>query len=177
MNSALAVDISGSMGGAKMKAAKIGLTMLCEALQNIARVKIVLFTGKYNAFNILVKDFDDPINVKNMDKIGRHYKYNLTPDGVAIKHEASKLKEDTAIIVLSDGQPYADGDYGLYNSAPDIKDVRKIYKVYCFSIDAQGQYLKVLYGDNYVLAKSKNTTDLGEKMVKLCQHIARAFYR
>ncbi|MFW9940268.1 MAG: hypothetical protein ACFFFT_04455, partial [Candidatus Thorarchaeota archaeon] len=55
----LLVDISGSMSGIKLEAAKIAMIMLCEAIYEIAQLRIVLFTGDYDALNILLKDFNE----------------------------------------------------------------------------------------------------------------------
>ncbi|MHA1702852.1 MAG: hypothetical protein ACTSWK_11335, partial [Promethearchaeota archaeon] len=57
----LIVDISGSMKGVKIQAAKIAMVMLYEALEDLAKIRIVLFTGGYDALNILVKDFNEPL--------------------------------------------------------------------------------------------------------------------
>ncbi len=170
------VDISGSMKGVKMKAAKIALVLLCEALEYLANTRIVLFTGKHDALNILVKNFDEPLNPKKMDKFGSHANDCQNLDGISIKHEANKLQKDDFIIVISDGQPAGDGNYGLNEAMNDIHDVRKRFKVYAFSIDAKGEYLDKLYQKDWILTNSQDEQDLGQKMVKLCQLIVKEFF-
>jgi len=171
------VDISGSMRGIKVKAAKIALVILCEALEGLANIRIVLFTGTYNALNILVKNFNEPLNPHKINKFGCHSKEGENIDGVSIRHEANKLEKDDIIIVISDGQPMAQGGYGLYDAIPDIHHVRKKFKTFAFSIDSQGDYLNKMYGKDWILTNSRNQIELGNKMVKFCQVIAREFFR
>ena len=82
--------------------------------------------------------------------VGRHSHIGSNLDGVSIKYEAMKLKKDDIIIVISDGQPAGSG-YGLRDAIPDIHYVSKRYKIFAFSIDAQGEYLTELYGKNWIL--------------------------
>ncbi|MFX0105559.1 MAG: hypothetical protein ACFE75_08715 [Candidatus Hodarchaeota archaeon] len=171
------VDISGSMRGIKIQVAKIALVILSEALEGLAKIKIVLFTGIFHALNILVKDFDEILKPNKIDKFGCHSREGENIDGVSIKHEASKLEKDDIIIVISDGQPAAQGGYNLEDAIPDIHQVRKKFKVFAFSIDSQGDYLNKMYGNDWVLTSSSNQIELGQKMIKFCQIIAREFFR
>ena len=173
----LMVDISGSMRGKKLESAKIAMIMLCEALYDIAQLRIVLFTGDYDAINILLKDFNDKPDPKKFDKFGCHDKVCSNLDGISIKHEAAKLDKDVLIIVISDGQPAGSGNYGLYDAIKEIHDVKKIFNVFAFSIDAQGDYLDKLYDKNWVLTKSADKTDLGEKLIKFCRLVVKEFFR
>jgi len=173
----LIVDISGSMRGIKIRAAKIAMIMLYEALEDIANIKIVLFTGGFHALNILVKDFNEKLYPRKFDKFGCHSHWCQNIDGVSIKHEADKLEKNDIIIVISDGQPSADGGYSLYDAIPDIHDVRKRFRVFAFSIDSQGEYLNKLYGKDWILTSSRNELELGQKMVKFCQIVVKEFYR
>lgn len=171
------VDISGSMRGIRIQAAKIALVILCEALQGLANIRIVLFTGTYDALNILVNDFDELVKPRIIDKFGCHSKESENIDGLSIRHEAKKLDKGEFIIVISDGQPAAQGGYSLNDAIPDIRFVRKRFKVFAFSIDSQGDYLNKMYGNDWVLTNSKNQTELGKKMIKFCQIITREFFR
>jgi len=171
------VDISGSMRGIRIKAAKIALVILCEALQGLANIRIVLFTGTYDALNILVNDFNESVEPRVIDKFGCHSKESENIDGLSIRHEANKLEKGEFIIVISDGQPAAQGGYNLNDAIPDIHFVRKKFKVFAFSIDSQGDYLNKMYGNDWVLTNSKNQTELGKKMIKFCQIITREFFR
>jgi hypothetical protein len=171
------VDISGSMKGIKIKAAKIATVMLYEALEDIADIRIVLFTGAFHALNILVKDFNEKIDAKKFDKFGCHSYFGQNVDGVSIKHEANKLKKNDIIIVISDGQPAADEGYSLYDAIPDIHEVRKKFRVFAFSIDSQGEYLNKLYGKDWILTSSRNELELGQKMVRFSQILVKEFYR
>jgi len=173
----LIVDISGSMRGIKIRAAKIAMIMLYEALEDIANIRIVLFTGAFHALNILVKDFNEKLDIRKLDKFGCHSRCCQNIDGVSIKYEAEKLEKNDIIIVISDGQPSADGGYSLYDAIPDIHDVRKIFRVFAFSIDSQGEYLNKLYGKDWILTSSRNELELGQKMVKFCQIVVKEFYR
>lgn len=173
----LLVDISGSMKGIKLESAKIAMIMLCEALHEIAQLRIVLFTGDYDALDILLKDFNDKPEPRKFDKFGCHANICSNLDGISMKHEASKLEKETLIIIISDGQPAGSGNYGLYDAIKEIHDIKKIFKVFAFSIDAKGDYLDKLYDKNWVLAKSSDKTDLGEKLIKFCKLVVKEFFR
>lgn len=172
----LMVDISGSMAGIKLEAAKVAMVMLCESLYEIAQLRIVLFTGEYDALNIHLKDFEEKPSIKKFNKFGRHNRIGSNLDGVSLKHEAAKLEKNVLIIVISDGQP-AGTQYGLRDAIKEIQDVRKRFKVYAFSIDANGDYLNKLYGNNWVLTKSSDRTDLAEKLTQFCKLVVKEFYR
>ena len=172
----LMVDISGSMAGIKLEAAKVAMVMLCESLYEIAQLRIVLFTGEYDALNIQLKDFEERPDIKKFDKFGRHHRIGSNLDGVSLKHEAAKLEKNVLIIVISDGQP-AGTQYGLNDAIKEIQDVKKAFKVYAFSIDANGDYLNKLYGNNWVLTKSSDRTDLAEKLTQFCKLVVKEFFR
>jgi len=65
----------------------------------------------------------------------------------------------------------------LFDAIPDIHHVRKKFKTFAFSIDSQGDYLNKMYGKDWILTNSRNQIELGNKMVKFCQVIAREFFR
>jgi len=173
----LLVDISGSMKGIKLEAAKIAMIMLCEAIYEIAQLRIVLFTGDYDAINILLKDFNDKPDPKKFDKFGCHANICSNLDGVSMKHEAEKLEKDVLIIIISDGQPAGSRNYGLFDAIKEIHDVKKIFNVFAFSIDAKGEYLDQLYDKNWILTTSTDKTDLGNKLIKFCTLIVKEFFR
>ncbi|MFX1448057.1 MAG: hypothetical protein ACFFCG_07955 [Promethearchaeota archaeon] len=172
----LMVDISGSMAGIKLEAAKVAMVMLCESLYEIAQLRIVLFTGEYDALNIQLKDFKECPDTKKFDKFGRHHRIGSNLDGISLKYEAAKLERNALILVISDGQP-AGTQYGLNDAIKEIQDVRKKFKVYAFSIDANGDYLNKLYGNNWVLTKSSDRTDLAEKLTQFCKLVIKEFFR
>jgi len=172
----LMVDISGSMAGIKLEAAKVAMVMLCESLYEIAQLRIVLFTGEFDALNIHLKDFEEFPDIKKFDKFGRHHRIGSNLDGVSLKHEAAKLEKNVLILVISDGQP-AGTQYGLNDAIKEIQDVKKRFKVYAFSIDANGDYLNKLYGNNWVLTKSSDRTDLAEKLTQFCKLVVKEFFR
>ncbi len=170
------VDISGSMAGIKLEAAKVAMVMLCESLYEIAQLRIVLFTGEYDALNIQLKDFEEYPDVKKFDKFGRHQRIGSNLDGVSLKHEAAKLEKNVLILMISDGQP-AGTQYGLNDAIKEIQDVKKKFKVYAFSIDAKGDYLNKLYGNNWILTKSSDRNDLAEKLTQFCKLVVKEFFR
>ncbi len=172
----LMVDISGSMAGIKLEAAKVAMVMLCESLYEIAQLRIVLFTGEYDALNIQLKDFEEYPDIKRFDKFGRHHRIGSNLDGVSLKHEAAKLEKNVIILVISDGQP-AGTQYGLNDAIKEIQDVKKKFKVYAFSIDAKGDYLNKLYGNDWLLTKSSDRTDLAEKLTQFCKFVVKEFFR
>jgi len=172
----LLVDISGSMQGKKLESAKIAMIMLYEALLEIAKIRIVLFTGEHDARNILVKDFNEYIDPKKIDLVGTHQKNCQNLDGLSLKNETDKLTQNELVIVISDGQP-SGHSYGLNNAILDIQTVRKRFKVFAFSIDAKGDYLNKLYGNNWILTSSNDRIDLGEKIIQFCRLVTKEFFR
>jgi uncharacterized protein YegL len=170
------MDISGSMQSRRLKPAKIAMVLLSEALYDIAKLRIVLFAGDTDAINIQLKSFEEKPDPKKFDKFGCHHRIKSNLDGVSLKHEAEKLEKNVIIIVISDGQP-AGTRYGLNDAIKQIHDVRKIFKVFAFSIDAKGDHLNQLYGKNWVLTNSSDSTDLGEKLVKFCRLVSKEYFR
>ena len=170
------VDISGSMAGIKLEAAKVAMVMLCESLYEIAQLRIVLFTGEYDALNIQLKDFEEYPDIKKFDKFGRHQRIGSNLDGVSLKHETAKLEKNVLILMISDGQP-AGTQYGLNDAIKEIQDVKKKFKVYAFSIDAKGDYLNKLYGNNWILTKSSDRTNLAEKLTQFCKLVVKEYFR
>jgi hypothetical protein len=173
----LLMDISGSMSGNKLHAAKIAMIMLCEALNEIAKLRIVLFTGDYDAINILLKDFDEKPDPRKFDKFGCHGSVSSNLDGISIKHEAAKIEKNVLIIIISDGQPAGAGNYGLYDAIKEIHDVKKVFKVFAFSIDAKGDYLDQLYDKNWILTTANDKVDLGNKLIKFSKLVVKEFFR
>jgi cobalamin biosynthesis protein CobT len=172
----LLVDISGSMRGCKLECAKVSMIILTEALEDLADIRIVLFTGNYDANNILVKDFGEPLDSRKVDLVGCHRHISSNLDGLTIEYEASKLYGNEIIIVISDGQPAGRG-YGLREAMDQIQKVRSQFEVFAFSIDAEGEYLNKLYGkNNWTLAKSDRTTDLADKIMKFSRLVVNEFY-
>jgi hypothetical protein len=153
------------------------MIMLCEALHEIAQLRIVLFTGDYDAINILLKNFNEKPDPKNFDKFGCHGSVSSNLDGISIKHEAAKFEKNVLIIVISDGQPAGSGNYGLNDAIKEIHDVKKIFNIFAFSIDAKGDYLDKLYDKNWILTKSSDKTDLGDKLIKFCRLVVKEFFR
>jgi len=171
----LLVDISGSMNGKKLEAAKIAMIILVESLKDLAAIRIVLFTGDRNARNILVKDFHEPLDPKKVNKVGCHEQVKSNLDGVSLQHEASKLHNRELFIVISDGQP-AGHSYGLKQAMHQVQKVRKEFKVFAFSIDARGDHLNKMYGKNWILAKSNDKIDLSQKIMQFSRLVVKEFY-
>ena len=74
-------------------------------------------------------------------------------------------------------QPAGSGNYGLNDATKEIHDVKKIFNVFAFSIDAKGDYLDKLYDKNWILTKSSDKTDLGDKLIKFCRLVVKEFFR
>lgn len=173
----LLVDISGSMRGKKLESAKISMIIFTEALKDLADIRIVLFTGEYDARNIIVKDFGEALVSKRLDMVGCHYHIASNLDGLTMEHEASKLTGKEIIIVISDGQPAGRRGYGLRMAMNQIHKVRKQFKVFAFSIDAKGDYLDQLYGkSNWILANSSDKRDLAKKIMQFSRLLIKEFY-
>jgi len=167
------VDISYSMKNhARLPSAKIALTLLSEALKEVAEYKIVLFTGKWDARNIILKDWEEQITDEKLDRFSCHERYYENLDGASIKHEAIKLNKDDLIMVISDGQPSGSG-YGLSSAINDMAWVRKKCRVFAFSIDAPGIHLTQLYEDRWILTSSKDREDLTNKLTSFIRKIIR----
>ena len=172
----LMVDISGSMESKRLEPAKIAMVLLSEALYGIAQLRIVLFAGAFDAINIQMKNFNEKPDPKKFDKFGCHQDIKCNLDGVSIKHEAESMEKNVIIIVISDGQP-SGTRYGLNDAIKEIHDVRKLFNVFAFSIDAKGEHLNKLYEKNWILTDSSNQIDLGEKLVKFCTLVSKEYFR
>lgn len=172
----LMVDISGSMESKRLEPAKIAMILLSEALYGIAQLRIVLFAGAFDAINIQMKNFNEKPDPKKFDKFGCHQDIKCNLDGVSIKYEAESMEKNVIIIVISDGQP-SGTRYGLNDAIKEIHDVRKLFNVFAFSIDAKGEHLNKLYGKNWILTDSSNQIDLGEKLVKFCKLVSKEYFR
>ena len=123
----------------------------------------------------MLKDFNEPVDVRRFDKFGLHKNINSNLDGISIKHEAEKLESnEIIIIIISDGQP-AGTAYNLYDAIPDVREVRKRFKIFAFSIDANGDHLNKLYDNNWILTHSKDRIDLGDKIIKFCKLVVKEF--
>ena len=98
---------------------------------------------------------------ENIDynKVARAYVANVKKVGVGSLAGTTKIR------------------YGLNDAIKQIHDVRKIFKVFAFSIDAKGDHLNQLYGKNWILTDSSDLTDLGEKLVKFCRLVSKEFFR
>ena len=131
--------------------------------------------GEYDALNIQLKDFEERPDIKKFDKFGRHHRIGSNLDGVSLKYEASKLEKNVLIIVISDGQP-AGTQYGLNDAIKEIQDVKKRFKVYAFSIDAKGDYLNKLYGNNWILTKSSDRIDPSRKINAILQTCCKRIF-
>ncbi|TXT67114.1 MAG: hypothetical protein BAJALOKI1v1_180019 [Promethearchaeota archaeon] len=171
----LLVDISGSMKGQKLVAAKIAMIMFVEALKQLAAIRIVLFTGNRNVRNIVVKDFGEPLEERKIDRFGCHEHERSNLDGLSIKHEASKLCNNELFIIVSDGKP-AGHAYGLNHAMHEVQKVQRQFKIFAFSIDAEGDHLNKMYGKNWILAKSMDKVDLGQKIMQFSRFVVNEFY-
>jgi len=148
----LLVDISGSMFGSHTKpdekahTAKKAVVVFNEALQDIANIRVVLFSGNSRANNVVVKDFDEDTKPELFDKFGSRKNIYENLDGTSVLYEANKNKGGY-IIVFSDGQPAGHNGYGMEEAVFEIYKAKKMVKgIYAFSIDAHGRHLLEMYG-------------------------------
>jgi len=195
------VDMSGSMGGEKIKTAKMSAIAMGEALKaldityevtgftsvgdpKVAAAAAKLGTGRhgkgkgrFNRFSerlelFVFKDF----NGASLNGIEKMDAMSNNPDGECVKWAAGRLmarKEKRKILfVLSDGMPAADGDMSILNR--DLKEkVQQIMKsgIECVGLGIMTEAVKHFYPD-YVIVKDLKSLPT-ETMNKLCKMIAR----
>jgi cobalamin biosynthesis protein CobT len=189
------VDMSGSMGGEKIKVAKMSAIAMAEALSALdIPFEVTGFTSvgdsrvsteakkhtdlkRFNRFHerlelFVFKDFNAPslIGIEKMEAMSNN------PDGECVKWAANRLinrKEKRKIlIVLSDGMPAADGDMRTLNY--DLKSkVQQIMKsgIECVGLGVLTDAVKHFYPDHVVIKDLKTLPS--ETMSKLCKIIAR----
>lgn len=195
------VDMSGSMGGEKIRTAKMSAIAMGEALRaldipyeitgftsvgdhRVSAAAAALGVGRYggpksrfNRFSerlelFVFKDFDSP----SMNGLEKMDAMANNPDGECVKWAANRLnlrKEKRKILlVLSDGMPAADGDMSTLNKDLKVK-VGQIIKsgIECVGIGIMTDAVKHFYPD-YVVVNNLKTLPT-ETMTKLCRMIAR----
>jgi cobalamin biosynthesis protein CobT len=189
------VDMSGSMGGEKIRVAKMSAIAMAEALKALdIPFEVTGFTSvgdsrvgaeakkhkdlkRFNRYHerlelFVFKDFDAPslIGIEKMEAMSNN------PDGECVKWAANRLinrKEKRKIlIVLSDGMPAADGDFKTLNYDLKLK-VQQIMKsgIECVGLGVLTDAVKHFYPDHVVIKDLKTLPS--ETMSKLCKIIAR----
>jgi uncharacterized protein with von Willebrand factor type A (vWA) domain len=170
----LMCDISGSMCGKKIDVAKQATIVFAEALKDIAKTRIVTFTGYKDVYNIVIKDWDETLTKDKAERIRLSYgsRWGSNLDGLSIKTEAKNLNPEDYIIIISDGQP-AGKDYGISDAVNDLKEVKQ--KMWAFSINAKGEHLNKMYGKRFNIVKSSNQAELGVKITRVAERILAEF--
>lgn len=173
------LDVSGSMGGPKIQAARTAAICIAEAMHKAGLpLKVITFTEQYGG--------DCPV-------IHRHYvnyKSSLQEraalalihaednnfDGFSIRYAAKDILREKAahnlLIVISDGQPacihYRDRDNALSDVKAAVEEAKKKMKVIGIGIDADLPILKGFYKETFVQMTNMKTlmTDLGRLILK-----------
>ena len=170
------VDVSGSMCFYRLKVAKEACVVFCEALDKVVDLRLVLFTGIYDAVNVVVKDFGERLDPRKVDMIGGVHGQGENLDGASILHEA-KINKGGVIIAFSDGRPTGDR-YGMAHAVEDVREANKLAQVYAFVIDHEpgSKWMSDLYGHgNYVVVQADNPKDFKAKFLKFGQLIVKKF--
>jgi hypothetical protein len=171
------IDLSDSMdkkvsGINKLECARDSVFTFVEGFKDIAKIRLVGFSGvDTDAMISVFKDFEEGIDYDKLDKIRCMANYLQTPDGMVILKEAELLRNKQGkklIIVISDGRPYMNGRHGrVYNVTKaeiDLEKARNLVPIFAFSLEADGEHLKRMYGDNYINCSvfnfKKNMIDL-----------------
>ena len=177
----LLIDVSGSMSGRKIEAARVASICIAEAMAKAGLpFKVITFTEEYNGSR------DCPV-------VHRHYvNYKRSVqeraalalikaednnfDGFSIRYAAKDiLREKSAhnlLIVISDGQPacmhYRDDSNALSDTKAAIEEAKKKMKVIGVGIDADLNILKNFYKDTFVAMTDMSTlmNNLGKLIVK-----------
>ena len=144
------IDVSGSMSPAQLEMCKIGVLVFTYALNDLLNIRIALFAGGGDkAYNVIIKDFDEEIDIKMLDKIGRYRELGSTPTGISARQEYKDGAE--YLIVFTDGYP-AFKNYGIDKAIDDFKELRKRMKgIFGYIIDCDAtDGLRRMFNNNYV---------------------------
>ena len=144
------IDISGSMDSKQLEMCKIGVLIFTYALNDLLNIRIALFAGGDNkAYNVIIKDYDDPLDVKMLDKITKYNGIGSTPTGISARQEYKDGAE--YLIVFTDGYP-AFTNYGITKAIDDFKELRKRMKgIFGYIIDCkETDGLRRMFNNNYV---------------------------
>ena len=151
------IDISGSMSDKQIETCKIGVLVFTYALHDLLNIRIALFAGgKNKAHNVIIKDYDEDLNAKGLDKIGRYNGIGSTPTGISAKQEYKDGAE--YLIVFTDGYP-AFTNYGIDKAIDDFKELRKRMKgIFGYIIDCEDvDGLRRMFNNNYVRLSRQTT--------------------
>ena len=162
----LLVDESGSMGGGRIRNARLAAAMLAEAMYE-ANIPccVVGHSGdsKYD-YSVELEHYttfkNAPADRASIPMISARVQNR---DGPAIRWASSILKKrperNKLMIVISDGQPCADSYYGedaIFDTKAAIRDAKRLHDIVGIILEAGSatDILKTMYGNDYIECNS-----------------------
>ena len=169
------IDESGSMCGRKLVEAVRMAVILEDFCRNF---NIPLSIAGHNWYSCveydIYKDFDD-IDGNDKYRLMQITSKGCNRDGAALQfcgeHLLKRPEEKKLLIIISDGQPNADGYYGEAAKA-DLKAIKKNLKnrgveLFAAAIDDDKEYIKAIYGDGFL--DVSDLSRLPKTMVRLIE--------
>ncbi|MGQ0810447.1 MAG: nitric oxide reductase activation protein NorD [Nitrospiraceae bacterium] len=162
---AFLIDLSGSTsrqienGRQVVDVEKEGLVLLCEALEAVGdRYAVFGYSGhgRNHVEFLVIKNFDEPIAGRALQRIGGMMPRHQNRDGAAIRHAVRKLTAQQAktkmLILISDGKPLDDDyrdEYSLEDTKKALQEARMSgVHPFCITIDHEAdEYVRRMYGD------------------------------
>ncbi|MBR1477265.1 MAG: VWA domain-containing protein, partial [Lachnospiraceae bacterium] len=183
----LAVDLSGSMSGAKEAQARKTCIILAEALSELKIPYYIMgFKADTESVDALHEHYvdwngkkKDRASLINMRAGGNNF------DGYSIRYAAELLKNKNAsnkiLFVISDGQPACHKYYGYNSGVADtinaIKDARKCCTTFGIALGrgCGPTILQKMYGKDFIYCEDEKllANTLGKKLGKLLKTGAR----
>lgn len=166
----LLIDLSGSMAGSKINAAKLASVMFAEACE---KLNIPLeITGHSTGWS-MYKGSIELYNFVNYSSFNRNDKYSIANmssfgcnrDGAAMLYGLERLskrnEKKKIFIMITDGQPNDNGYHGEAAKS-DMKHIKETYakKGVTFvaaAIDQDKEYIKAIFGKNFLNISNLNT--------------------
>src|SRR5947209_5231060 len=163
---AFLVDLSGSTGqqigpgGARsIDAEKVGLALLCEAVEAIGdQYAVYGYSGqsRHDVQVLVLKDFDERYGPSVWRRIDAVRPLVQNRDGAAIRHALQRLSARAAkvklLVMLSDGRPLDDAyqeEYALEDTKAALREAKALgVHPFCITVDREARgYLERMYGD------------------------------
>lgn len=187
----LLLDVSGSSDAAVNGARRVidvekeATLAFCDALAALGdRCSVLAFSGRGPEQVRIwrVKEFDEPFGEGVRARIGGLEPEAFTRLGAALRHATAELARQRArvrlLLLLSDGKPYDEDDYGGALGVGDVRQAvaeaeRAGLAIFCVTVDREGpHYLRRLFGSGRYTVLW-NAEQLPERLAEVYRRVTR----